>query len=301
MPRAQRGKVEPPPWDEIRRLYEETSIGCVGLAKRFGFKSKTTITRRRDAEGWAKAVEEHGAVAAAEQVVADIRSDAAPVTAPPEPEPDPEIERAIDAMGIYDPLPGPLPAAVHEPYVAAERVLAADVGRSGMVPGSADIDDRREAVVSQIADIQAERMKTHLAYASELMQVGVGVIRLIKAPTIPASTTDPVKLALKQHALMSLSGVNPDRETLAGLLKSAADVVTKGITLERHVLGITPPEKTKVGAVVITTGSNTVVSEPAGPGQVLKSLDTKSAWKMRELLAEASRAARRQQTGQAGG
>ena len=322
MPRRLPDDVEPPPWDEIRRLYENTGIGCQGLADKFGLSSKTMVKRRRDAEGWERRGEDRIAVAALEQVVADIPLDeeqapeADPAPEPiPEPEPglDPEVVQAINKMEIYDPLPDlqsdPTPTPeLPEPAIApsgeAERVLAADVGRSGLVPSVADIDDRRESVVSQMADIHAERIRRQLAYAGEMQQVGAGILRLIKAATVPPGTTDPVTLALRQQAVMSLSAINPDRDTLTGLLKAAVDVMAKGISVERLALGMSPPEKTKVGAVVITPGPNPMPSDPggsSGPAKVLKGLDSGSAWKLREVLAEASREARRRQTGEAGG
>jgi len=297
MPRTLQGKVELPPWDEIRRLYETTPIGVPSLQKKYGFASRTTINRRKAKEGWKKQVDELISVAAAEQIVADIRREQEAQAPAPEPEPDPAVVQAIQEMRIYDPVPESDPAP--EPASdEAEHVRAADVGRSGMVPSVEDLESRRDAVVVQMAGIHADRIRAQLTRAGEMQQVGTGILRLIMAATVPANTTDGVTLALKQQAVMNLCGVNPDRETLAGLLKAACDILSKGIGLERQVLGIATPEKTKVGVGVVITNNTGPAADPSSPGKVLKSLDTKSAWKMRELLAEASRAARRQQTGQ---
>lgn len=297
MPGTLQGKVEPPPWDEIRRLYETTPIGIPSLARKYGFSSKTTINRRKAKEGWAKQVDELISVSAAELIVADIRRTQEAQAPDPDPGPDPAVMQAIQEMRVYDPVLKPESATAHASAQAdeAEYVRAADVGQSGMVPSVDDLEDRRDAVVAQMAGIHAERIRTQLAHAGELQQVGTGILRLIMAATTPA--TDQVTLARRQHAVASLCGVNPDRETMAGLLKAASDVLSKAISLERLVLGIGPQERTKVGAVVITNPAP-ASADPSSPGRVLKGLDTQSAWKLREVLAEASRAARRRQTGQ---
>lgn len=253
-------------WTEIRRQHEEDGYSISALTRIHKVPSRTTIARRAKAEEWQMSA----------------------VDVPPPPNPKPR-------QPTSDPAPQPEPAPAPEPpkpelppFDETEIIPMAEiVAEQALFTAAADIQDEKfEPEVmgpERLAQLHTERIKDQLVIASRVTGAGMQVFEIIS--TLLDADDDPLTVARASIALRKLTNVNPDRDTLAGLLKAAADVVSKGLDIERRALGMdlrrsAPPERGSDQP----TNPLSVLADTTRPGaRLIKMLDADMAFKLREM------------------
>ena len=203
------------PWAEIQREWETTKISLTALAKKHAIPSKTTVWRRRDTEGWVREVDAGDARPARGAVIAD-------------------------------------PAATTVKAAASEGGMAtARHGRASPPPPASGTSADGEIDVSPEAFLEAGRpglaamrdpiAARHLAIAYVVQETGVMLMRrlqaVLKPPVIdPDGLHDRRDEADMLGNLQRLIRVNPDRETLNGLVGVAGKTIERGLNLEQRAL-----------------------------------------------------------------
>lgn len=97
-----------------------------------------------------------------------------------------------------------------------------------------DVDRSEMLTARQIAGLHASRIRSQLNIAQRVQAAGLAILERITRH-LDGDTQDQVELS--QH-LRRLGGLNPTSETLAGLIKAAAECVEKGVIMERRALGM---------------------------------------------------------------
>lgn len=315
-----KSEIQDLPWDEIRRRYETEGMTIADLQRHYHVASRTTLTRRRDREGWVVSVADTATgmrpivAAMAEMAEPDPDEDALPEWGgelAPEPVPEPVQEPAPEpakprrrrrAASHAEPSPlmprlapdpprpaAPPPEIASEPAIEPDRVLEPTEEEL-----SEAMEQRAMTLVNKLTRVQASRIHKQLGIADEVQQVGLRILRTISRMFEP-SNGDPELEAEVQQAVVRLIRVNADRETLAGLVKAASDVVHKGITIERVALGMDIPARQLGGPVPEMPPS--VTDKPAIG--LIQKLDYDTAKKLRDLAVEMKREQDRRRTGQA--
>lgn len=235
-------------WAEMRRLYEQEGVSRSEIQRRFGFRSGTTIARRIRAEDW--------------------RSPRNPLPLTLQYGDSGEVAVAADDAPAPDDEVTVIPMAA----LVAERALR-DTARQIMddAPGSPEVIGP-----SHLAALHTERIKEQLAMSKEVTNVG----RLVLSRIAELFTAgDEGSMERARAALVSLTNVNPDKDTLAGLLKAAADVVRQGVTIERLALGMDTRRKPGEQNNPIPE----LVSPKRAAGALIAQMDPEMAFKLRAL------------------
>ncbi|HYZ20539.1 MAG TPA: hypothetical protein VE690_00140 [Rhodopila sp.] len=128
-------------------------------------------------------------------------------------------------MGSDEPRLGGSPLQTDDGEGQAHRVLT-DTDR---------LDAGRIFAPRTLADVVSNQLHTQLALAIEVQRVGLLLLERVEAVLQPPSN-DPVTEAEVLANVQRLIRVNPDRDTLANLLSTAAKTIDLGCTMERRAL-----------------------------------------------------------------
>jgi hypothetical protein len=274
------------PWDEIRREYETTRMGWLALATKYGIASKTTLKRRARAEAWER---DEKAIAERQRLADAVHDDTAiPVT----------LDEAL-AQSPY--LPPPVTGCRGQdaqlPFGHGE---AASCSVPAQPPPLTDPDAVGQADVlrlvtpGNLADAQAAVQRQQLALAAEVQLTGLLLMRRLQGvlqPPVAPDQADEPKEALMLGNLQRLIRVNPDRETLAGLVTTATKTIEAGTAMARKALAMDLPGGTT------KPGADQPVADPAAAAEatsrnriaLLNSMTPEMAEKMREWAEKVQR------------
>ena len=210
------------PWAEIQREWETTKISLTALAKKYAIRSKTTVLRRVQAEGWVREVDAGDARPARGAVIAD---------------PAATMDKAAASEGG-------MATAGHE------RASAPPPASGASADGEIDVSPETflEAGRLGLASLQDPIAARHLAIAYVVQETGVMLMRRLQAVLKPP-VIDPDGLhdmgdrareggdeADMLGNLQRLIRVNPDRETLTALIRTAGKTLELGLNMERRAL-----------------------------------------------------------------
>jgi hypothetical protein len=252
------------PWDEIRRAWQTTRTSMAALAAKYGIGSVTTLKRRRTDEGWKRDAD----VAAAKPSPAAVIADATAL---------PGVAKTSGAP----PTPGGgQPRGTHQPgprEPVATRPAPADRDAAGAgVMGSAE---------QLILDTPLERLREtsfarQMAGAAVVQKTALLLLRRLAGVLQPPSHEmdgvgggqEPDTEALGN--LQRLIRINPDRETLAGLIAAGVKAYEVGVAMERRALAdpvVKPVDGDKERAAPVQRNG----------GDLLRFVDPATAEKMR--------------------
>lgn len=222
------------PWLEIRTAWENSQSSDAELAKKYGFGSKTTISRRRIAEGWKR--DEVALVEGARQRAAQ--------------------GTRLDVPDVVDVSADTLPdtSRTHgKSQQTLEVGAGSDVGvsikmgtNSSPSRQSHEISHARGlAAAEEHTETKAAAQRRHILQAQELQSASLMVVRAVKAvfkgpPSGSYGDEDPAEDISTPYgqAVLSLRAINPDKDSASTLLKAAADALEKGTKLERLAIGM---------------------------------------------------------------
>jgi hypothetical protein len=217
------------PWHEIRRAWETSEISMAALASKYGVSSVTTLKRRRTDEAWKRDAD----VVAANQSLADVISDAAALP------------------GVAEAAEGPL---------SAGRLRGDRQAHGREVPAREPVMTRLAHVDRDVADgvglASAEQLVNHTplervretsfarqtALAWVAQDTSALLLRRIAGVLQPPSDEmDDARGGQEQDMealgnLQRLIRINPDRETLAGLVAAGIKSLELGIAMERRAV-----------------------------------------------------------------
>jgi len=147
-----------------------------------------------------------------------------------------------------------------------------------------------------VVGAQAGAIKRHIAAAREIQGVCLQVFRRI-AQAVPdveeVVAAGPVGQTVaamavetrRVEALRCLTGLNPDRETLAGLLNALVRGVREAVDMERQALGLQAARAS--GGGVMRSAAEPAVGQAGGVIEAppaLGTLDSETAWGLRAML-----------------
>lgn len=222
-------------WRAIRAEYETTDVSDAALAKRWGFRSATTIARRRQVEGWTRDVE---------AVAANLVTKAVAGTAR-----DPRRRRpdAHTQPGAHTPPLEQTPAAAAQktagvgkktPARTSETAPAAPTppthtpARTGWDQSEAD----KLETAKDLATIRAEAIADQLATADDMVQTGKAwlqsLMALASSPCAEPIWPEPFHIARARIAAVS------DKDTISSVMKAVASLLTEGVRIQREALGM---------------------------------------------------------------
>ena len=187
------------PWARIREQYEKTAISLRMLARQWGLGSKNVIQRKIKAEGWVRRLGNIASHLALAQVAAL--------------EPDHEL-----------PIPRLPPRGRNGNGRDHPQKVAADTLRD-------EADVVTILTARTLAQMQTKRILRQLKVAEDIQEAGLSIVRCL----IEVLKGDEAKVP---QALERLLGVAPAGETMAGLLKAAAEAIDRGVVMERRALGM---------------------------------------------------------------
>jgi hypothetical protein len=233
------------PWEAIRREWETSLIDMVALARKYGVASTTTLTRRRDSEGWKRNV----AVVEARQALADVISDAMAIDGTAEAATGKPIASALWQPGEDRPLDkGKFPSAPVPPRDGAampENTAASE------------LDAEMLLAPRHLGHAIATSRQRGVALALVLQRVGLLMLNRVEGVLQPPGENAEGE-ALVLGDLQRLIRVNPERETLSGLVATAGKALELGATLERRAIAADATNKPASGipGIPIELGSN---------------------------------------------
>jgi hypothetical protein len=245
-------------WVEIRRQYEFDGVGAQALARQHDIASVTTIRRKIKAEEWKTPAEREAEAQRTTQYVPPE-----PVAEPEEP---PAPQQPADDESDVEMIPMSEVVAERALHDTAKQIRA-ETADAGDVMG-----------VHDLAALHTQRIKDQLELSSQVTAAGMRVFAIIGE--LLDTDSDPKMVERAQAALNKLTNVNPDRDTLAGLLKAAADVVARGVGIERRALGM--DVKRRPGAPEDPVPELASPRRPAG--NLIKLMDPATAFKLREMV-----------------
>jgi hypothetical protein len=257
-------------WVEMRRQFEVDGVSLSELARRHGVASMTTVSRRAKSEQWVKPGQ--GAVTDLAPVVAVARIAPPPIQyqGPSQP----EADRDAEVIPVSEAI--------------AESVLHATAEAM-----NAEQPEQPSISVHHLAAVQSGRIREQLAISEEVTSTGRKLLASIR-DMLDDDPDDPDKVARASAALRRLVGVNPDRETLAGLLKASSDIITRGLDIERRALGM--DIRQRGGAAQPDPVEQLTRPGPARPAATLiKRLDMDLMKRLRESAQQAIQDRRRKE------
>ena len=315
-------------WLQIRLEYETTQATLRDIAERHGLKSHNTILRKIKAQCWersakpvvvkvTKAATETTAKMLAGHVVTpppvETRADNIVVTPP-------TVETRADNI-VADPMDPPMePPQVapeqHNGAAEAEKVAperhngAAEAEKIAPEPPAQEImkaDEIPLLTMRELAGFRADRMRAQLMVAAKIQGTGLAILDRL---CLVLNSQDSAEIALNIRRLIA---INPERESMASLVKAAGELIDRGVIAERRALGMDimmqpgPDRESRFGDTKSTSGgvyaAHPVVATAdvatAEPGQgiakateLIRRLDVDMAMQLREV-AERTRQAQR--------
>jgi hypothetical protein len=250
------------PWEAIRREWETTEITLAALARAHGLSSPTTLARRRVSEGWirdADAIE-------ARRSLADVFSDATAIEGVAE-APDSKSHKAT----VWQPPERRRPDETSE--LDAEVLL-----------------DRRN-----FSEVLATKSQRDVALALEVQRAGLLLLRRVTGVLQPPGNDEAAETEMLGN-LQRLIRVNPDRETLAGLVAAAGKTIDLGQMMERRAIAIDAIGKLTSGTA--EPGAGSIVK---GAMELLHTMDSATAARMRAWAIDVQRERRQAQIDKATG
>jgi hypothetical protein len=249
------------PWEAIRRDWETTAINMVALAHKYGVASTTTLTRRRGAESWKRGADVCETQPGADdgdfqnrQATSGGQSAAAPRTS---------ADRSADRT---------------EPPPSKPR------------DGSAPVDP----TVAHGRDTALSPTQNHFGRAAALgiqvQETASLVLERVRGVLRPPSGDAAADEAVIQANLQQLIRVNPERETLAGLLTAGTKAVDLGVTMERRALAAEVASKPAPGSLGTPAGSGSNLAR-----EILQGMDPETVERMRAWALEVQRKQREAQ------
>jgi hypothetical protein len=249
------------PWGEIRRQWETSEISVKALARQHGIASKTTVLRRLTDEGWKRDAD----VVEARQAFADSILDAGAIEGTAEDGAVRTIVAGWKPRGYRPPDPR---EAASQPKPGALRTAVA-VQADGM--------DAESLVACSLERRRETSFARQMALACVAQDTGLLLLRRVQGVLQPpCGDGDDAADAAALGNLQRLIRINPDRETLAGLVTTGTKAIELGVALERRALA-------GDGSVKPAPGSEAPASlAPKGGGmELLKRMDVDTALKMR--------------------
>lgn len=211
-------------WAVIRREYETTDVSDNALAQRWGYKSANTVQRRRIREGWTREIE---AVAASlvTRAVAGMGRDAHTPHTHAEPQQDqgfaPPAGQGVCAPEAKTAALSPPPASPAPPP-AGTHVTARNASEQVKLSTATDL-----------ASIRVSAIRRQLDAAERMIRTGEAILAAIEA----VISTDGDAFAYRL-ALLRLRAMNPDKDTISTLGKTAAGMIAEGVKVQRDALGM---------------------------------------------------------------
>lgn len=245
------------PWAEIRRAWETSEISMAALGSKYGISSVTTLKRRRTDEGWKRDAD----VVAAKQSLADVISDAAAL---------PGVAEAADGS-----VPAREPVAMRRAHV--DRDFADCAGLASA-----------EHLVNHtpLARLRETSFERQMALARVVQETSLLLLRRVAGVLQPPSfDLDGGGQEQDMEALGNLQRlirINPDRETLSGLVAAASKSLEMGIAMERRAVAD--------AVVKPAAGGDTPADQVQRNGlDMLKLMDVATAEKMRTWAMQIQR------------
>jgi hypothetical protein len=254
-------------WAAIREEWETTRIGLNELARKHGISSSTTIRRRRTVENWTK----NEAVVASEAILDSFAIDEPPATASADPELPLDAPPPGKMVALNWKPPGDRPQE-HLPQ-PPER-LGSTENLTGM-----SATERLLRTVTEAEDALAIKSRRELIVARTMQLSGVLVHESIQALLTSGTNPNPaLEEARMVRYLQRLIRLNPDRDSLAGLLTAASKCMDMGVAMERQALA--EAAAAKAAQPKSNEDSYSLIRE------FISKLDVETAMKMRQFVLE---------------
>jgi hypothetical protein len=252
------------PWDEIRRAWETSEISMAALGSKHGVSSVTTLKRRCTAEGWKR----DAGVVAAKPSLADVISEAA----------DGRVS-AGRLRGDHQAHERAVPA--REPVTMRQAPVDRDVADGVGVASAEQLVNH-----TPLEQMRETSFARQMALAGVVQETSLLLLRRLAGVLQPPSDEmDNARGGQEQDRealgnLQRLIRINPDRETLMGLVTAGITSLERGIAMERRAV------------------ADAVVKPAAGGDEMraaqvqrnsldlLKRMDLPTAEKMRALVME---------------
>lgn len=230
----------------------------------------STVTRRSKREGWTKINAKNrvhrDAEAAAEIMRLQAREETLLKRMGEQPHvPQPAASERDDILPPTQRLLREVGLAVVKPRQQRGRGVADDEkeapAQAGevMAPGAGSID----MPVSRLQQINEEQA----AIGRELREAGMAIVRQLRGLVIPPEVlSDPNReqeVAAAVAGGRALAAVSPDKETFAGLLRTAVGAIEAGVNVERQAAGLDGPKRPGGGAAVTLNQQNNTVNVDA--------------------------------------
>lgn len=213
-------------WAAARLEWEQTGISDRALAAKLGLKSGTSIERKRKAEGWTRDAETMEARVVTAAVVGTQSEVPTPAHTP------------LTRENLGYPPEGEVPVGTKRPDLPRfEPVKVADRVRMPTSEERAQAAQQAEVFRASKVAIQAQATNRQLRTADQLYDLFEAFYGLLM--TI-ATSNDLAALADARDRLL---GMNADRETMAGVMKSAQGILSEAHKLQRQALGMGVVEK----------------------------------------------------------
>lgn len=206
-------------WAAIRKEYETTDISDLALSKRWGFRSGTSITRKRQHEGWTRDLEAVTGVLVT-RAIADTAHDPKRHTHTPHTHTAPQQNQASGVEEDFDVCANP----GNGPGRSADARAHAQAGETDDVLNTAiDLAAIRSAAIRRQLDAAAEMQKLGRALIDCMLQVA----------------TAPVEAGGKYvDARARLTAINAEKDSLSTLMKAASGLLSDATKIERQALGL---------------------------------------------------------------
>jgi hypothetical protein len=241
------------PWEAIRRDWQTSSISMVSLARKYGVASTTTLTRRVVSEGW--------------------KRDADLIEANP--------SAGQSAVALRTPLDRP--ANMREPPAPPDGSAPVDAAVAN------ELDAELLLAQHDLAQAVATNARRHVALAVEVQRTGLLLLRRLQGVLRPLGD-DAAAEALMLGNLQRLIRVNPDRETLVGLIAAAGKTIDLGLSMERRAIVANAASK-----LAPETTEAMAASMAASAKEAMKRLTPESAERLRQWAIDVQREQREAQ------
>lgn len=244
-----------PDWAKIRAEWQESEISDVQLAERWGFKSTTTVRRQRLREGWARDIDAIAAKIVTQAVVGKerVRTSSA-------------LTRNEADIGLADTKAG-------EPSDFNDKERVRPQTRQEVSRATKDSDDLGTA--RHLANVHAQAIRQQIGIGE--LAISVGTIFLDQIEALAGDDVDRIQRA--QAALLS---INPEKDTLAGVIKAIAGLLETGVKIKRLALGMD----------ILKNPEGVTPSQVAGgraASKVIERLDLETLMKLRGAAQEIAR------------
>lgn len=256
-------------WAQARHEWERGAT-ATAIATRLKVPV-STVTRRAKREGWTKINAKNRVHRDAEAAAEIMRLKA-------------REENLLKAMGEQPHVPQP-PASESDDILPPTQRLLREVGLAVVKPprqqrGRGAADDEKEAP-AQTGEVMAPGggsidMPVHrlqqindeqAAIGRELREAGMAIVRQLRGLVIPPEVLSDPDRAQEVAAAVAggraLAAVSPDKETFAGLLRTAVGAIEAGVNVERQAAGLDGPKRAGGGAAVTLNQQNNTVNVDA--------------------------------------